>query len=223
MPLLIIAHRGASAHAPENTLAAFKKALEMHAKAIELDVHLSRDGKLVVIHDEDLKRTSSLNKRVRELTAARLAKENVPILEEVFDLVGDRAELHVEIKQGSSLYPGIEAAVFKLIKKRKAGKRVLISSFDHEALRQVRALDKTARIGYLLGRTPLEAAFREMKEISAESLNLSISQATKSAVAQAHRRGFRVLVYTVNKKSELERLRDCGVDGIFSNFPEIAS
>ena len=218
---LIIAHRGASAHAPENTMAAFRLALAMGAKAIELDVHQSRDNKLVVIHDENLHRVAGRKARVRDLTARELAGEGVPRLAEVLDLVEGKAELHVEIKKGSVLYPGIERRVVDLIGRRKAFKRVVVSSFDHKALFAVRALDARARLGYLLGRTPMKKALVEMETLNAESLNLSRRQADARKLRACREKGFRMLVYTINTQRELSKFAKLGVDGVFTNFPEL--
>ncbi|MBU6430317.1 MAG: glycerophosphodiester phosphodiesterase, partial [Cyanobacteria bacterium REEB65] len=142
----LIAHRGASGYAPENTMASFRLALEMGAKAIELDVHQTKDGQLVVAHDEDLKRTGKRKVRIKDLTSEELSKidvgswfdpcfsnERVPKLAEVFELVDGKAELHVELKRGSKLYPGIEEKVVEMIRRRKAQKSTLVSSFDHPA------------------------------------------------------------------------------------------
>lgn len=230
----LIAHRGASGHAPENTEAAFSLALEMGAKAVELDVHRTKDGELVVIHDEDLKRTAKRKGAIAKLTFKELLSvdvgswfspkfkgEGVPTLEEVFDLCEGRAEVHVEIKQGSRLYPGIEEKVVEMIRRREALRWTVVSSFDHGALYVVRAIDNKVRLGYLLGWTRLPVAYDEMRDLKAESLNLSVRQVKASIVEECHERGHKVLVYTVNTQKEADRLAKMGVDGIFANFPEL--
>ncbi|MFI5363946.1 MAG: glycerophosphodiester phosphodiesterase [Elusimicrobiota bacterium] len=233
--MLVIAHRGASGRAPENTAASFRLALEMGAKALEFDVHQTLDHELVVGHDDDLKRCGGDKRLMKALHWVgeaekidvgswfdkRFAAERLPRLDDVYDLAPAPVELHLEIKHGSSVYPGIEERVVDLIHRRGGRARTLVSSFDHEALYSVRSLDETARLGYLLGLTTLKAAFKEMKELSAESLNLSVRQATARAVTSAHERGFKVLVYTVNTPTERDRLAALGVDGIFSNYPEL--
>ena len=233
--MLVIAHRGASGRAPENTLAAFRLALEMGAKAVEFDVHQTLDRELVVAHDDDLRRCGGDKRRLKNVRwkgdaeridvgswfDARFAGERPPRLDDVYDLAPETVELHLEIKHGSSVYPDIEERVLDLVRRRKGLRRTLVSSFDHAALRRVRALDETARVGYLLGLRTLKAAFREMKDLAAESLNLSARQATARAVKAAHDRGFKVLVYTVNTPMERDRLAALGVDGIFSNYPEL--
>ncbi|MBI3289737.1 MAG: glycerophosphodiester phosphodiesterase [Elusimicrobia bacterium] len=232
--MLVIAHRGASGHAPENTLAAFRLALEMGAKAIELDVHQTLDHELVVAHDDDLKRCGRDRRRLKSLHweeasaidvgswfDKRFSSERLPRLEDVYALLPPSVELHVEIKHGSSVYPGIEERVVDLIHKRGALERTLVSSFDHEALYSVRSLDEKVRIGYLLGLTTLKTAFVEMKDIAAESLNLSVRQTLARTAKAARDRGYKILVYTVNTPMERDRLSKLGVDGIFCNYPEL--
>jgi glycerophosphoryl diester phosphodiesterase len=130
-------------------------------------------------------------------------------------------ELHLEIKHGSAVYPGIEERVVDQIHRRSALVRTLVSSFDHAALYSVRSLDAKVRLGYLLGLTTLKTAFREMKEIAAESLNLSLRQVHARAVKASHERGFKVLVYTVNTPADRDRMAAIGADGIFCNYPEL--
>lgn len=232
--MLIIAHRGASGYAPENTMAAFKVALEMGAKAIELDVHQTRDGRLVVIHDGDLKRTAKFKKRIKELTYSQLKEqevgswfhsdfrgEAVPLLDEVYDLCQGRAELHVELKKGSSLYPGIERNVLELVERRGAWETTLFSSFDHTALFNIRDLSEKARLGYLKGFTLMPKAYKEMQAMRAESLNCSLRQVNEKLVRTCHDKGLRVFVYTVNEPQDIQRLDKLGVDGVFCNYPDV--
>ncbi|UPT73504.1 MAG: glycerophosphodiester phosphodiesterase [Elusimicrobiota bacterium] len=232
--MLVIAHRGASGHAPENTMAAFLRALAMGAPAIELDVHQTLDHQLVVAHDDDLKRCGRDRRRLKNVHWEDVstldvgswfdkdfAGERLPRLEDVYDILPKNVELHVEIKRGSSVYPGIEERVVDLIHKRNASARTLVSSFDHAALYSVRSLDEKIRLGYLMGLTTLQTALREMKDIDAESLNISARQVTARIVKAAHERGRRVLVYTVNTPAERDKLVKLGVDGIFCNYPEL--
>jgi len=232
----LIAHRGASAHAPENTMASFRLALGMGAKAIELDVHQTRDGELVVLHDDDFKRVGRRRLRVRDLAWGEVSSlevgawfdprfkgERVPRLAEVMDLVEGQAELHIELKRGSRAYPGIEERLVELVGRRRAWAWAPLSSFDHGALYRLRSLAPRARLGYLLGLTPWRRAARELAELGAESLNLSLRQVDERKIQECHRKGRRVLVYTVNTLRDLERLRRMGVDGVFTNFPELDS
>ncbi len=232
--MLIIAHRGYSGRAPENTLAAFKMALEAGAKALELDVHQTKDGRLAVIHDGDLKRVGKRAGTIARLSwsdlgavdvgswyGAAFADERIPSLEEALDLAQGRAQVHVELKAGSAKYPGIEDNLARVMDSRQAWPWAPVSSFDHEALKAVRRLKPQARLGYLLGSTPLSRAWQEMNALGAESLNVSVRQASALRVRQSHERGFKVFVYTVNDPKTLAKMAGLGVDGVYSNFPEI--
>lgn len=232
----LIAHRGASGHAPENTMAAFRLALELGAKAVELDIHQTKDRELAVIHDFDLKRVGRRKGRVRDLSLRELSAvdvgswfdkrfkdERVPRLEAVLDLCAGKAAVHVEIKKGSSLYHGIEEQLVDLIQRRKAWETIVVSSFDHEALYRVRSLDARVRIGYLRGLATMRTAFRELKELKGESLHMSLSQVTGRRVKETRQRGFKLLIYTVNAPKDIARLGKLGVDGVFCNFPELAA
>lgn len=215
-------------------MAAFRKAIEMGAKAIELDVHQTLDHELVVCHDDDLRRTGRDRRLIRNLRwddARKIdvgswfdktyAAERLPTLAEVYNLLPKSVELHLELKRGSSSYPGIEERVVDMIHHRGEAGRTLISSFDHAALYSIRSLDAKLRLGYLLGMTRLPAAFKEMGELKAESLNMSLRQVTPRAVTAAKDRGYKVLVYTVNTPMDRDRLKRLGVDGVFCNYPEL--
>ena len=230
----LIAHRGASGLAPENTLASFRLALEQGAEAVEFDVHQTADKELVVIHDESLRRTAGWPAHIRDLSwqelyrfdvgswfDRRFSAERIPRLDEVLDVVGKKVEVHLELKRGAPFYPGIEGRVVELLRRRRVLKTCVVSSFDHQALRAVRALEPKARLGYLLGETPIETAWEEIKELSAESLHLSLRQVNAARVAGGHRRRLPVLVYTVNDAADARRLSKIGVDGVFTNFPRL--
>jgi glycerophosphoryl diester phosphodiesterase len=160
---IIIAHRGASKHAPENTIAAFRKALELGAEGIELDVHLSADGHLVVIHDEKVDRTSNGNGWVKEKTLEELKAldfgswftqefkgEAIPTLDEALELLQPwTGIINIEIKGGSILYPGIEKEVVKKIEKFKLEDKMIISSFNHYSLVEVKKLNPKIKTGIL--------------------------------------------------------------------------
>ena len=234
--MLIIAHRGASGHAPENTMVAFRLALETGAQAVELDVHQTQDNELAVIHDFDLKRVGRPKRRskIKNMTWDELSKADVgcwfgkkfkeehpPRLEDVLSLAEGRAEVHIELKAGSRIYPGIERRVLDLLRRRRALDWTPLSSFDHQALFNLRALSPQARLGYLLGATPMTRAYREMAELKVESLNISRRQINARKVQTAHDKGLKVLVYTVNAQQELDGLAAMGVDGVFANFPEL--
>jgi len=234
----IISHRGASGYAPENTLKSFELAVKMDSKAYEFDVHRTRDGALVVHHDFDLKRTAGADARIADLTFAELSKLNaaahfakdpsfqrVPRLEEVLDVIAAPADwLNFEVKNDDNMYPGIEAEVLAVMKARGITGKSLVSSFDHGTLLRFRALSPEIRLGYLghnLGTALLLPAIRKAREAGAVNFHMNIRLAFGLNVAKLKREGFNVCIYTVNSKEDALRMERIGVDGIFSNYPDI--
>ncbi|MCX5788536.1 MAG: glycerophosphodiester phosphodiesterase family protein [Elusimicrobia bacterium] len=216
----LIAHRGASGYAPENTMAAFELALEMGAGSAEFDVQQTKDGRLVVIHDTDLKRVAGVRRGVGAMTwpelsrldigawfSARFAGERVPLLEEVLDLFRGKAELQLELKQPVRPYRGMVRRVAELLASRP--------------LFEFRSLAPAARLGYLVGLTRRSVALAEARELRCESVNLSARQADETWARALHSAGLKMLVYTVNEPKEYERLGELGVDAVFTNFPEV--
>jgi glycerophosphoryl diester phosphodiesterase len=168
VPPFIIAHRGASADAPENTLAAFELALEQGADGIELDIHLSADDHPVVIHDFTLERTTDgagpVNAhRVRQLKRLdaggwydrRFSGQRVQTLQEILERFRDRARFWLELKGGSALYPGIEERVVSMLEIYDVIDRTMVQSFDHQAIGYVRALSREIQVGALVAQAPL--------------------------------------------------------------------
>ncbi len=243
----IIAHRGASAEAPENTLAAFRRALDLGAGMIELDVHLTRDGVPVVIHDAWLSRTTDGEGRVAQTSFAalrrhsagawldrRFASERVPRLEEVFDLVRGRAEINVEIKAEPDSAEQTARAALDVAREAGAIGRTLFSCFDPGPLGVLRAQGPDIRLALLTGPTSLaaqvapgspasaEAVLARMERwraLAPEAACLHRSLVSAPLVATLHSRGLAVYVYTVDDEAEAERLDAMGADGIFTNDP----
>ena len=233
----IIAHRGASAFAPENTLASFKLALEQGADAIELDAKLSKDGQPVVIHDQTIDRTTPQQGRVRDYLATDLRKmdagshfdvsfqgEPIPTLEEVLKAVGQLTYTNIELTNYETPFDPLPQRVAEIVRRLKLGGRVFFSSFSIVALLRIRRLLPETPVGLLLpsGRsgTLAQALFGPLAKH--RSLHPEASSVTASLVAQNHRRGRKVLVYTVNQESEMRRLFEAGVDGIFTDDPLLA-
>ncbi len=158
------AHRGASGYYPENTMTSFEGAIKQNADGIELDVHLSKDGYLIVCHDETLNRTTNGKGFIKQFDLYELKQldagswydkkykgEKMPLLEEVIDLIkGTNMDLNIELKAGSIFYPGIEEKVLKMIEKYNIKEQVIISSFDHYALVKIKSLDSEIKTGILL-------------------------------------------------------------------------
>ena len=219
---IIIAHRGASGDYPENTLLAFRQALAAGATWLELDVQLSADGALVVIHDETLERTTDGTGPVAEKSLAQLRRldagrgERIPLLAEVLDLAAGRATVNIELKGRGTAGP-----VAELLRQRQmigALDAILASSLYEEELisfagqlPQVRLAPVADRVGPTL--LPLA------EELNAWSVHLEKSCITKGLAEEINSAGRKLLVYTVNDPETLRRLRAWGVSGVFSDFP----
>lgn len=220
---LIIAHRGASGCWPENTLLAFRKALDAGARWLELDVHLSADGKLVVIHDETLQRTTDGYGRVADFSLAQLRQldagqgERIPLLEDVLDLAAGKAGVNIELKGAAT-----GAAVARLLLRRQitAGReKILASSLYEKELREFAALLPDQPLA-LVAERPQQHHWGLAEELDLWSLNLEKSSIDKGLIEKARERKRRVLVFTVNDVTELEWLRKVGVNGVFTDYPE---
>ncbi|MBI5243554.1 MAG: glycerophosphodiester phosphodiesterase [Elusimicrobia bacterium] len=232
----LIAHRGASGYFPENTRAAFQAALDMGAVSVELDVQQTKDGELAVIHDTDLKRLAGARALVGELRYEELARHDVgawfgprfkgaraPRLKEALELLlRHRVEAHVEVKQAQTPYEGIEKRVLEAISQMPSGKALcVVSSADHPTLHRLRKLDKGLRLGCLASHTPLEQALGEACELACESVHISGRVFSERWADQAHLKGLKIFVYTINERRDAERLKSLGVDGIFSDYPDL--
>jgi len=235
----IISHRGASGYAPENTLNAFKLAVEMGSRDFEFDVHQTKDGILVVHHDFDLKRTAGKEVKIADLDYTELKKYNVaayfkrdkmvqhvPRLEEVIDIIGPAADsLNFEVKNDNNVYPGIEEKVLAFLKSQPGlFDKAIVSSFDHGTLKRFRELSPRLRLAYLghgLSTMLLLPALRKARAIGAVGFHIALRIAFKLNVSRIKKAGFAVRVYTVNEKKDALRMKRIGVDGIFSNCPDI--
>ncbi|HHD2751951.1 TPA: glycerophosphodiester phosphodiesterase [Clostridium perfringens] len=231
----VFAHRGFSGKYPENTLLAFKEALNFDIYGIELDIHKSKDGKLVVIHDEDIKRTFNGKGEVKDYTFKELRefncnkegfKENeackIPLLEEVFDLIKDKdIVLNIEIKNDIIDYENIEKEVLDLINKYDCFSKILISSFNHEALKKFKALKDDVRLGVLY-EEEIANIIEYAKELGAYAIHPAKSLVTEELVKNAHEVGIKVNVYTVNEEADIEKLKNYGVDAIFTDYADKA-
>lgn len=229
---LIVAHRGASGNAPENTLAAFRLAIAQGTDMIELDLHQSKDGALVVCHDSKLYRTARVRKTIKQLTLKELKRldvgrwfhprfsgEAIPTLEEVLKLTKDCVRLNIEIKQGSPFYPDIEERLVESLEYFQMTDSVLVSSFEDHALEAIRTLNPKISIGLLAERGDVKQLIRKASGLSASSLNLYTQLVTPGLVQEVHRHKLQVYVYTVNQIRLMNYYLLMGVDGIFTNFP----
>ena len=222
---LRIGHRGAPGYEPENTLASFKKALELGVDMIELDVYVCATGELVVFHDDTLFRMAGVpgfvyRKDLSYLRGLDLGKgEIVPTLEQVMELVAGRAAINIELKGKDTAGP-----VYRIIRSAvKSGvfrnEDFLISSFDHGQLMQFRSLDKKTRIGILSDKKKFDY-LPLAKELKAYSAHPGTGHVTPELVQKLHGAALKVMVWTANSYSDIRYLKNIGVDGIFSDFPD---
>ncbi len=229
---LIIAHRGASACAPENTLAAFELAVEQGADAVELDAKLTRDGEVVVIHDNSCERTTNGKGRVRDLTLAELkqldagawfgpqfAGECIPTLREVLLMLKDRAAVNIELTNYAAPKDGLVERVISVVQECGVSGQVFFSSFSTNNIRTARRLLPEVPCGVLAITGAAWPVFFISAFMKYESFNPELRDATPRLINAAHRRGKRVFVYTVVDPADMRRLIDSGADGLFVNDP----
>ena len=226
----ITAHRGASREAPENTLEAFEAALDSGADYIELDVQLTKDGQLVVFHDETIDRTTNGKGKLSDITYAQLqnysagswfgttdefADVKVPLLSEVLDLVGDQIMLNIEIKAHGNITGTVEQTV-ELIHEYGITDSCYVSSFSYKALKVVKKLDPNIKTG-LIANVAAASGYSRLKYVDVLSLNHIFVNAT--VVSAAHQNGKRVFVWTVDKSDDMKKMIALGVDNIITNRP----
>ncbi|MNR05388.1 Glycerophosphoryl diester phosphodiesterase [compost metagenome] len=228
---LIIAHRGASGEAPENTLAAFSLALAQGCDAIELDIHLSADGDIVVCHDDTLQRTTDRNGKIHEWTTDELKwadagkkfhekyeGEQIPLLEEVFDLVPPEIMINVEIKGSNGRRT--EAKLVELVRRRNRIDSVIVSSFDHKGLALLKQLEPSIRIGLLYtGNFMSHTKIAENAGIPVYSLHPYYKHLDAVDIREAIRSGLHVYPYTINNEQEMKKAINLGVSGIITDYP----
>ncbi|MGD0159123.1 MAG: glycerophosphodiester phosphodiesterase family protein [Candidatus Bathyarchaeia archaeon] len=220
--MLKVGHRGARAYEPENTLRSFKKALELGVNAVELDVRVTKDGEVVVIHDAEVERTTNGKGLVNELTLKEIKQlntekdEKIPTLEEALDFLDKKLKVLIELKE-----TGLEAKVLNTVQKKGLEKNVIIVSFLEETLRKVRELNEKVETGLINVKNKNQV--KSATELKANYL-LPFYRFTHTAdVQKAHQNGLKVIVWTINKPEEVADYTKKGVDGITSDTPDILS
>lgn len=222
---LRIGHRGAPGYEPENTLASFKKALDLGVDMIELDVYVCAGGELVVFHDDTLFRMAGVTgivyrKELSYLKTLDLGNgETVPTLEEVFDLVAGKAAINIELKGRGTARPVMKTIQSALKTGTWNRDQFLVSSFNHDELRDFRSLDKKTRIGILSDKRKFDYT-GTAGELKAYSAHPATGHVTPELVRKLHSLGLKVFVWTANSYSDIRYLKNSGVDGIFSDFPD---
>ena len=215
-------------YCPENTMASFERALELGADWVELDVHLSRDGALIVIHDETLERTTNGHGQVREHTLAELRTldagdgQHIPTLDEVLAWARDRKTVvDIEIKNAPIYYPNIEDKVVAAVNEAEMIERVIVISFDHAAVKRVKELDSRIATGVLYGCRPLDGGVPLAHDARADAVLPHWTYITAEDVQLAHNAGISVAPWATSDPDAMRHLIDCGVDAIATNHPDV--
>lgn len=223
--MLKIGHRGARGYAAENTLSSFEKAIDLKVDGIELDVHLSADYELMVIHDETIDRTTNGKGLVNSFTRAELenfsieGKEKIPTLSSVFDLVDRRCFINIELKSFETA-----AKVVALIEKYIREKHwkytdFIVSSFDWDALEEVNFVNPEIPIA-VLTETDLDKALAFAKIIQAKAINPDFQLLNIENTKKLQKNGFEVYPWTVNETADIKKMQSFNVNGIISDFPD---
>ena len=228
------AHRGFSGEYPENTMIAFEKAIEAGCEGIEMDVHFTKDGKLVIVHDELIDRTSDGKGFVKDYTYDELTKFDfsytykdkvgfckIPTLEEFMELVHDKdIMINIELKTGIIAYPGIEQATYDMVKKYDMHDKVVISSFGHKSIMKMKTIDPTIKCGFLTETGILDVG-EYVKSHGVECYHPFYGMLLdQELLADVKSHGLEINTWTVNEEAHIELLCDIGVEGIIGNYPD---
>jgi glycerophosphoryl diester phosphodiesterase len=224
----ITAHRGASGLAPENTLAAIKKAMELGAQYSEIDVQETADGKIILLHDDNLKRTAGVNKNIWEIKFDDLKfldvgswfdqefkNEPVPTLESVIDLVKGRMKLNIELKT-NGFQVALAERVVKIITEKNFISDCILTSFNFSEVEKVQTIDSDIKYGYIFSKMPDSNIF----DAPGKVLSVNRKLIDHQFLEKAHQAKKEVHVWTVNDTREMSRLIDMGVDNIITNYPD---
>jgi len=229
MPPLVIAHRGASAYQPENTLVAFALAISQGAQMIEMDLHLTADDQVVVIHDPTLDHTTNLTGRVDQLTLAEVKRadagkgERVPTLDETLDLTLGKVRLYLEIKD-----PRAAAKTLRIIRERKCQEEVMLASFDLELMRNLGEEVRDIELGVILGNDTYNPAvrwreafpWRSLRHINYQVLCMQVELCYGYLAHRITADGKKLYVWTADEDRQFARMIKRGVDGIVTNNPD---
>lgn len=231
----IWAHRGASGYAPENTIEAFDKAVALGADGVELDIQLSHDGELVVIHDETLERVSDGEGNVRDHTLRELKSLDVsreipsygttriPTLAEALEeLRPTDLTVNIECKTGIWFYPGLEEKMVKLVKSMGMTERVWCSSFNHKSVLKVGKLCPEMNCGFLIADV-LAGAAKYTKQHGVQALHPALyHMQDEKLIEKCHKKGLEVHIWTVDESGDVRRLAQAGADAVITNYPDTA-
>jgi len=228
----VVAHRGFSGKYPENTEIAFRKALELNVEMVELDVHLARDGALIVIHDHTVNRTSNGSGEVAKLTLAEIKAldagarfnpefegQRFPTLQEALDLMGGKVRLNIHVKAYPHDADRLVPAVVREIQTRGLLGQAFIAS-DEPYIAMAKKIEPRLEICNL-STTPKETYVSRSLSVGCRILQPGNKQVDKALVADAHNHGMEVNPFYADDEAEMRRLIECGVDGILTNYPDL--
>ncbi len=228
-----IAHRGASGRYPENTRLAFTKAIEAGADMIELDCQLTRDGHVVVFHDEQLRRTAGARGPLRSKTLEQLKKldigewrqksfrgERILTLEEALEVLAGQVDLCLEIKNFPKSLPGIEIKILFILSHYDYLDRTIVSSFDYRCLGRVRELAPDISLGLIFSSAVKADPFEAARQLAPKSIHVQKNSASREFLSAVWDQGLDVHVWTVNEVRDMEAFVSMGVQGLISDFPE---
>lgn len=230
--MISVAHRGASNFAPENTHSAFQKALELGADFLECDVHLSKDGELIIMHDDKVDRTTNGTGFVKDFTLEELkeldagskyhtsfAGEQIMTLDELLEEFYGKAGLLIEIKK-PFMYPGIEEKVVTLLKERKNVSGIIVQSFDMESMRKVNLLFPELEVAILMKPSIQHLSTQKIMDLTsfATYINFNVSYVNQRVIDQIHNEGGKVLVWSTKSRRWVDKAYHYDVDGIITDF-----
>ena len=227
--MLVIAHRDASAVEPENTLRAFERSIQMGAQMIELDLHCTRDGHVVVIHDDDLRHTTNARGRVSQLSLEEVRRadagkgEHVPTLQETLELTRGRVQLYLEIKAAAAAQETL-----RIVREFQCEKEVLLASFDLEMMRRLGHEVNDMEIGLILGTPSLNPVTRwreacpwvALRHFPYQTLCMQVKMCSAILARKIKQQGKKLYVWTANSQADYARMIARHVDGIVTDTPD---
>jgi glycerophosphoryl diester phosphodiesterase len=221
---VILGHRGAKGERPENTILGIRYALDLKVKAIEIDIHLSLDEKLIVIHDDTVDRTTNGSGKISQMTSEEILSldagedQRVPLLEEVLDLYSSyNFTLFIEVK---SL--GCEKKLTELIKDRDLYSKVIVKSFNHRIVKKIKEIDSKIKTSCLIYGLPINAV-NIIENAKADGISISVSTVDQALVDLCQHNNYKVTVWNINTKSDLKAFIEMGVDYIGTDYPSIVN
>ena len=223
---LVIGHRGAKGHTAENTLASIKKAMELGADGIEVDVFRCLTGEIVLFHDKKLDRLTNgtgmiESKSLEELKKLKVLESNegIPTLNEVFEIIDNNTFLNIELKGSNTAKLSLEIVKEQINNNKILHKNILFSSFNWKELEDLRKIDDNIKIALVTENDPLDA-IEPALTLKAVAINPSYKTLNKNVVDEIFKAGLKIYTWTVNNKNQIDKMKKLGVNGIITDYPE---